>query len=84
MKCKYCKTKIKNPKKNSVTCGKKECVRKYRLEYAKGDNTKEYNKNYQRISQRALWVLAKRHIKEFRKIRNKLNKEIRKAGVKRK
>ena len=71
-KCKYCKVIIKKLKKNSVTCGKNFCIKSYRNEYAKRDSVKEYNKKYQIITNKALWVLAKKHKKEFREIRDKL------------
>lgn len=72
MKCKYCKETIKKPRKDSVTCGRKECRKKYNRDYNKSEKVITYNRNFQRISQMALRELGRRHRKEFREIRNKL------------
>lgn len=72
-KCKYCKETIKKLRKDSVTCGRKNCIFKYRNEYQRV-NRKEYNKKYQQKQQRSLWILVGRHKTEFRKIRGELLK----------
>lgn len=71
MKCKYCKKK-KNPRIDAVTCGDKECRKKYNRDYNKLEKVITYNRNFQRVSQMALRELGRRHRKEFREIRNKL------------
>jgi len=74
-KCKYCDEIIKKLRKDSVTCGRKKCKKEYQREYMKLEKFKSYNRDYQKITQKALWELFKRHKKEFRKIRNKLWRE---------
>jgi len=72
MNCKYCKRKIKNPRKDAVTCGRKKCKEEYNRDYTKSEKAMSYNRDYQKISQRAFWELFKRHKREYRKIRKKL------------
>lgn len=72
MKCKYCHKIIKKLRKDSVTCGKTKCKEEYNRDYNKSEKAKSYNRNYQKISQRALWELFNRHKREYRKIRKKL------------
>lgn len=71
-KCKYCHKIIKKPRKDSVTCGRKKCKEEYNRDYTKSEKAMSYNRDYQKITQQALWELFKRHKKEYRKIRKKL------------